>query len=295
MARPAAAGLSSRVWATRAPAPEADLRQADARAAVRDSSLSMVAGRARRDAGLGSPVGRARRRRSPDRAVCRVLRASSRSAGTSARDLIRRPRGHRAPAGLPGALVRARPSVRQRARLPGPARRPVGAARKRSRPQDAQGAPSRPADRGTPDHGAAAQVAPDSDRRWVLRVPPDPHLASIPATTRWTRGWSAGASSPGSPAARSWRSRWTPASWPAGTSARSHAIARSPRSSMPAPSRPSATSGLASATRIAEVSNPQGVSFGRRYGVKFRAALTSFVYLAFVSLLKLADPLRPDR
>jgi hypothetical protein len=196
MARPAAAGLSSRVWATRAPAPEADLRQADARAAVRDSSLSMVAGRARRDAGLGSPVGRARRRRSPDRAVCRVLRASSRSAGTSARDLIRRPRGHRAPAGLPGALVRARPSVRQRARLPGPARRPVGAARKRSRPQDAQGAPSRPADRGTPDHGAAAQVAPDSDRRWVLRVPPDPHLASIPATTRWTRGWSAGASSP---------------------------------------------------------------------------------------------------
>jgi transposase len=75
---------------------------------------------------------------------------------------------------------------------------------------------------------------PDTDRRWVLRVPPDPHLRLTPATTRWIRRWPAGASKRGSAIARSSPSRSTPQSWPAATSAALPATARSPHSSTPA-------------------------------------------------------------
>ena len=78
---------------------------------------------------------------------------------------------------------------------------------------------------------------------------PIPTCASIPATTRWTRRWSAGASKRESPTARSSRSCWTPASSPAGTRDRSPSTARSPRSSTPARSRPAAASATTSSSR----------------------------------------------
>ena len=63
-------------------------------------------------------------------------------------------------------------------------------------------------------------AAPDTDRRWVLRVPPDPHLrfdtcdySLDPAPGRPARR------GPRHATARSSRSRWTPASSPAATSA----------------------------------------------------------------------------
>ena len=95
----------------------------------------------------------------------------------------------------------------------------------------------RPIDRLIEERAVMAALpvtAPDVDRRWVLRVPPDRTCALIPATTRCTQAWSADASKPGSPIARSSRSRWTPASWPAVTRGRSPSTARSPRSSTPA-------------------------------------------------------------
>jgi len=45
--------------------------------------------------------------------------------------------------------------------------------------------------------------APDIDRRWVLRVPPDPTCALTAATTAWTPPWSAARSRRASPTARS--------------------------------------------------------------------------------------------
>jgi hypothetical protein len=92
-------------------------------------------------------------------------------------------------------------------------------------------------------------IAPDVDRRWALRVVPDPYLRLTAAITRSTRAWSTAASKPRSPTARSSRSRWIPASRPAGTRARSPSTARSPRSNTPARSRPSATSAKASPSR----------------------------------------------
>ena len=76
---------------------------------------------------------------------------------------------------------------------------------------------------------------PDTDRRWVLRVPPDPYLRFD------TYDYSLDPRLVGrrvearvDQTARSWRSRWTPASSPAGTRARSPGTGRSPRSSTPA-------------------------------------------------------------
>jgi transposase len=76
-------------------------------------------------------------------------------------------------------------------------------------------------------------AAPDVDRRWVLRVAPDPYLRfdtcdySLEPRLVGRRSRSASAS------ARSQRPRWTPASWPAGTRGRSPSTAPSPRSSTP--------------------------------------------------------------
>ena len=71
-------------------------------------------------------------------------------------------------------------------------------------------------------------AAPDTDRRWVLRVPPDPHLRfdtcdySLDPGLVGRRVEVARHRRP-----RSWRSRWTPASSPAATSAASPSIGRS--------------------------------------------------------------------
>jgi hypothetical protein len=63
---------------------------------------------------------------------------------------------------------------------------------------------------------------PDCDRRWVARVPPDPHLrVDIPTTTASTLRSSTGASRSSSASGQSSRSRSTLASWPTGTRASS--------------------------------------------------------------------------
>ena len=87
--------------------------------------LSMVARRAAADAGLGPPGRAARRRRPPDGGVRRVLRAAE---GRLAFLRAGGPAGQgrrRAPAGLHRAQLRAWAQVRQRARLPAPARHVV--------------------------------------------------------------------------------------------------------------------------------------------------------------------------
>ena len=149
----------------------------------------------------------------------------------------RRPAGQgrrRAPAGLPGDQLRARPAVRERARLPAAARRAGSTRRQRADAQDAARAPDRPADRGARGDGAAARAPPDTDRRWVIRVPPDPYLRFD------TNDYSLDPDLVGRRVEvrvdqrESSRSRWTPASSPAATRARSRSTARSPRSSTPA-------------------------------------------------------------
>ena len=104
----------------------AGLLQADAGLAGRDRALPVVAGRAAADAGLGSPGGPARPRRPPDArsspAFCGQLRVDWRfcePADPQAKGGVERLQG------FAETQLRARPRVRQRARLPGPARRLV--------------------------------------------------------------------------------------------------------------------------------------------------------------------------
>ena len=81
---------------------------------------------------------------------------------------------------------------------------------------------------------ALPEHAPGTERRWVLRVPPDPHLRFD------TNDYSLDPRLVGrrvevpSTSSTSARSRWTPASWPAATNAASRATARSPNSNTPA-------------------------------------------------------------
>jgi hypothetical protein len=138
-------------------------------------------------------------------------------------------------------------------------------------------------------------VAPDSDRRWVLRVPTDPYLrfdtcdysldprlvgrrVEVPITDREVLAVSLDT---GELACRHQRSFARHRRITAFQHARTLKTQRHERARLRYAHRGS-------------FQPPRGSVFGRRYGVKFRAALTSFVYLAFVSLLKLADPLRPD-
>src|SRR3954451_18641360 len=92
---------------------DADLRQGHVGAVGRYRALSVVAGRVAADAGLGPPVRGARRPRATDRGAPRLLRAAG---GRLALLRAARPAGQgllRAPPGLHGALVLARPGVRQ--------------------------------------------------------------------------------------------------------------------------------------------------------------------------------------
>jgi hypothetical protein len=54
---------------------------------------------------------------------------------------------------------------------------------------------------------------PDTDRRFVMRVPNSRICASTPTTTRWTHGRPGGAWRSGSASARSRRSSWARAPW----------------------------------------------------------------------------------
>jgi hypothetical protein len=83
---------------------------------------------------------------------------------------------------------------------------------------------------------ALPQLAPDTDRRWVLprALRPIPTFALTAATTRSPQISSVAASRSVSATANSPRRRWTLASWPAGTRGPSPCTGRSPRSSTPA-------------------------------------------------------------
>ena len=73
--------------------------------------------------------------------------------------------------------LRARPRVRQRARLPGPARRAGSRARqRRACTRRCAAARSTGSLEERELMAPLPAAAPDTDRRWVLRVPPDPHL-----------------------------------------------------------------------------------------------------------------------
>ncbi len=111
---------------------------------------------------------------------------------------------------------------------------------------------ARPSDRLIEERQVMAPLpaaTPDTDRRWVLRVPPDPYLRFDTCDYSLDPALVSRRVEARSPTGRSWRSRWTPASWPADTHARSPGTAQSPRSSTPAPSRPSAPSAAARASR----------------------------------------------
>jgi hypothetical protein len=97
----------------------------------------------------------------------------------------------------------------------------------------------RPVDRLAEERDVMAPLpatAPDTDRRWVLRVPADRHLRfDTPTVTRSTRRSRGAGPRPASQSASSQRSVWTPASWPAATGAALPSTARLRRSSTPAP------------------------------------------------------------
>ena len=148
-----------------------------------------------RDAGLGPPGRPARPRRPAERGVRGVLRpAEGRLAFLRAGGPAGQGR-RRAAAGLHRAQLRARPSVRERARLPVAARHLVRRARQRPPSQDAALPAGRPAARGTPADGAAAgrrrrtPIGAGCSASRPIRT-----CALIPATTRSTPAWSAGAS-----------------------------------------------------------------------------------------------------
>ena len=156
----------------------ADLLQADPGAAVRDPALSVVAGRAAGDAGLGPPVRAARRRRAPDR------RSSPAFCGAAAGRLAllraaatRRPRasssGCRTSWSAASSRAAASPtsSTTSCSSTPGSTSAPTRGMHKTLR--------CRPIDRLVEERAVMAPLparAPDTDRRWVLRVPPDPYL-----------------------------------------------------------------------------------------------------------------------
>ena len=111
----------------------------------------------------------------------------------------------------------------------------------RANPRQHKTLRARPIDRLVEERQAMAALpasAPESDRRWVLRVPPTRTCALTPATTRSIRRLLGAGSRSGSQNARSRRWRSTRASSPVATRAPSPSTGPSPSSSMRGPSRP---------------------------------------------------------
>jgi hypothetical protein len=111
------------------------VQQADGRSVGRDLALPLAARRAAEHVGLGSPGRHPRPRRAPVAGVRWALRpAEGRLALLPTQGSAGQGR-RRAAAGVHGDQLRARTRVRERARLPGPARRVVRQGQ-RSHPQD---------------------------------------------------------------------------------------------------------------------------------------------------------------
>ena len=183
--------------------------------------LPVVAGRAaaRRWSGTARPALHAGGGR-PTEAFAGVLRAAARSAGISATPATRRPRAS-------SSACRTSWSASFE---PGPARSPTSSTSSCSSTRwfdERANARMHKTLRAARSTGCVEErevmaplpaTPPDIDRRWVLRVPPDPYLrfdtcdySLDPRPGRPPRR------GPRHPARGHWRSRWTPASSPAGT------------------------------------------------------------------------------
>ena len=214
----------------------AGVLQADAGPAVGHRALSVVARRAAGDAGLGSPGRAARRRRAPDRAssprFCGQLRVGwhfCEPGDPQAKGVVERLQGFMETNFEPGRRVR------QRARLPAPARRLV---RRRPTRARTRRCAAGPVDRLLEEREVMAPLpatSPDLDRRWVTagagRSLPALRHQRLLARSRAGRPARRG---PRLPDARSPRSRSTRGELACRHARRSRATARSPRSSTPA-------------------------------------------------------------
>src|SRR5215212_10583885 len=101
--------------------------------------------------------------------------ASCRSTGTSATPATRRRRARWSACRATWRPTSSRGGLRQPPRLPAATRCLV----RKGQPADAQDAPGRPADRMAEEREVMRPLParePETDRRWVMRVPPDPHV-----------------------------------------------------------------------------------------------------------------------
>ena len=155
----------------------ADLLQGDRGSVVRDPALSVVAGGAAADAGLGPPGRAARRRRPPDGGVRRVLRRAAGRLALLRRAAIRRPRASSSACRTSSSAASSRAACSRTSSTTSCSSTP-GSTSGRIR-----GCTRRCAAGRSTGSSRSAQVMaplpatpPDTDRRWVLRVPPDPYL-----------------------------------------------------------------------------------------------------------------------
>ena len=164
-----------------------DLLQADRGSVVRDPPLFVVAGGRcrRRWSGTARPgcTSATAGRREAFAAFCGALRVgwhfcdAARSAGQGRR---------RAPAGFRRPQLRAGPRVRERTRLSSCSSMPGSmSGRIRGCTRRCDVGRSTGSSRSAPVRAPLPATPPDTDHRWVLRVPPDPYLRLTRATTRW--------------------------------------------------------------------------------------------------------------
>jgi hypothetical protein len=192
------------------------------RPGLRDEPLSRAPGRAAAEARLGPGGRHPRRRRPPQRGVRRLLRPARRRLD---HPRLGRRRGQgpaRALAPVYALELRARPALRHQLDYQAQLDAWTDGANARTH----RATRAVPAERLREERARMRPLPerrPETDRRFVWRVPQQPTCASTPTTTRSIPGSPAAASRSGSPSASLWRWRSTPASWPAATAAPSPA------------------------------------------------------------------------
>src|SRR3954471_13510627 len=174
--RAVGAGWSLRVWVTHVPGQGAGLLQGNAGLADGHQALSVVVGGAAADVGLGPPGRSARERSSSDRGVRGVLRQLAvgwhfcAPRDPQAKGCVERLQDCLERSFEPGRVFANELDYQAQLDLwfTGRANARIHKTLK-----------ARPIDRLVEERGRMAplpQVAPDTDRRWVLRVTPDPYL-----------------------------------------------------------------------------------------------------------------------
>ena len=167
---------------------------------LRDEPLPRAARRAAGEARLG-PRGRDRAQRAARPRPSSPSAASSRSAGSSSTPATARPRA-RSSAATASCTATSRPAAASPTRSTSSTSSTAGASgstRACTAPRARSSPSASPQERERMRPLPAA--LPDTDRRFVIRVPPSPTCASTATTTRSTRAWSAAASrsAPASP------------------------------------------------------------------------------------------------